>query len=472
MKVLLINPGCSTEATAGDYSRFLAPMPPISMAYVAAALDRAGIDVSVYDDYTAGAGRFDLLREVRERAPDVVGLSCVTVTAPRTYEIARDIRDYYPGVKIIMGNLHPSVFHRETIERGLADAVVLGEGEITTVKLVEAMASGGDLSGVKGIAYNDNGGAAVTGPQEFVEDLDSLPFPAWRLFPIERYRIFNFARVREPGTLVLGSRGCPFNCTFCSLKIMGRKRRRRSAANIADEFEYLHDGFGYVQPSFIDPIFPFTKKEGVEFSEELIRRGLHRKVVWVTETRVDLVDYELLSVMRGAGLRRIMYGFESGTQEGIDNIRKNFTMDQARKAVAATKKAGVEIIGFFMLGVPGDTVESMEATIAYAASLDIDFAKFTVFSPFPGTKVYEDMVRSGEVPEDAPWETFTNYPSEEVPAVYMPEGVTNEDLIRLQRKALLAFYLRPKMILQQLLKVRTLSLRDMLDGLLMVLGGK
>ncbi len=464
MKVLLVNPGSNSSVTAGRYRRFLAPMPPISIAYVAAALETAEIDVEFYDDYTSGDGRTGLMDHIRDSDAGIIGLSCVTVTAGRTYDIARDIRKHFPDKKIIMGNIHPSIFHREILQDNLADAIVLGEGEKTIVDLVRAFDGDNAFSEVKGIAYRDNGSVQVTEPQEFVTDLDTLPFPAWHLFPLERYRIFNFARVREPGALVLGSRGCPYNCTFCSLKIMGRRRRRRSPGSIADEFEFLHDKFGYVQMSFIDPMFPFSKREALAFSDEIIKRGLQKKMCWITETRVDHVDAEMLEAMHKSGLRRIMYGFESGTQEGIDTMEKNFTMDQARRAVEATKKAGIQIIGFFILGAPGETVESMNQTINYAASLNIDFAKFTVFSPFPGTKVYEDMMRDNIIEKTDRWEKFTNYPSKNIPAIFVPETVKNEDLVRLQKKAFFKFYLRPKMILKHLFKIRTLSLRDIIDG--------
>lgn len=469
MKVLLINPGANTTASAGSYKRFLAPMPPISIAYVAAALEASCIDVDFYDDYTSSTGRHGLMDYIEHCDADILGLSCVTVTAGRTYEIAEEIRSRFPEKKIIMGNIHPSVFHKEILADNLADAIVLGEGELTVTELVRAFEGEKAFEDVKGIAWRDNGDVRVNAPQDFVANLDELPFPAWHLFPIGKYRIFNFARVREPGALVLGSRGCPYNCTFCSLKIMGRRRRRRTAASIADEFEYLHDRFGYVQMSFIDPMFPYSKREALTFSEEIISRGLQKKMCWITETRVDHVDEEMLVAMRKSGLRRIMYGFESGSQQNIDTMEKNFTMDQARQAVEATQRAGIQIIGFFILGAPGETVNSMDQTINYAASLNIDFAKFTVFSPFPGTKVYDDMVRDNVIEKTDRWERFTNYPSKEIEAIYVPEAVSNEDLVRMQKKAFLKFYLRPGMILRHILSIRTLGLRDILDGVLTLL---
>lgn len=469
MKVLLVNPHTSSRSTAGRYRRFLSPMPPISLAYVAAALEKAKISVSVYDDYTTGGDRNSLLDSIRLSVPDVIGLSCVTPTAPRTYDIAADLRKEFPGIKIVMGNLHPSVFFGDILRDGLADAVVIGEGEETIVELVRAYEAGNGLESVKGIAWRNGGDVRLNEPRPFIEDLDALPFPAWHLFPIGRYRIFNFARVREPGTLVLGSRGCPYGCNFCSLKIMGRTRRKRSASSIADEFEYLHERFGYVQPSFIDPIFPFSEKEALDFSAEIVKRGLRKKLTWITETRVDLVNEKMLFAMKEAGLSRIMYGFESGTPEALGAIKKTFTTDTARKAVEMTKKAGIQIIGFFMIGVPGDTVESIEKTIKFANSLNIDFAKFTVYSPFPGTQVYEELKDRGGIPENPEWDRFTNYPTRDNPAIFIPEEITNDDLIRLQKKAFVSFYLRPRMILRQLLGVRTLGIRDAVSGILTLL---
>lgn len=470
MRFLLINPHISTTATAGHYKRFLTSMPPISLAYVAAALRDAGADVRVFDDYTHGGDPAELERVIRDAQPHAVGLTCVTPTARRTLDIAEQIKKNHPDIKLVLGNIHASVYYREILERGLADIIVMGEGEDTVTDLAPALESGASLRDVPGIAYRDNGEIILTPQRAFTDDLDALPYPAWDLFPLERYRLFSFAVVREPGTLVLGSRGCPYGCNFCSLKIMGKKRRRRSAASIADEFQWLLDEFGYVQMSFIDPMFPFTKKEGIEFSEELIRRGLHEKIVWTTETRVDHVDQELLDTMRRSGLRRIMYGFEAGGQEGIDAINKSFKIDQARSAVAMTKKAGVQIIGFFMLGVPGETTASADRTIDYSVSLGIDFAKYTVFSPFPGTRVYEDMKASGQIPAEDDPDAFTNYPTKDRPPVFIPEGLTNDDIVRLQRKAFLKFYLQPKQILNQLFRVRSLKLSDMINGLRLVLG--
>ena len=348
--------------------------------------------------------------------------------------------------------------------------VVHGEGEVTIVQLVEALARDRvGLSGVQGVSFRADGDVVTNPPRPPIEDLDSLPFPAWHLLQHERYRLFNFARVVEPGTLVLGSRGCPYRCTYCSLRIMGERRRARSARSIADEFESLYDRFGIRQPSCTDPIFPFDRDEGLAFANELIHRGLHERQVWITETRTDRVDAELLVALREAGLRRIMFGFEAGTHGELAAIRKGADADEGFRAVRAARQAGLQVIGFFMLGIPGSDRASLQATIDYARALDVDFAKFTVFVPFPGTAVHEELLAANELPAPTDWERYTSYPTREIPPCYVPTALTAEDLVTAQKRAYATFYLRPRMILHQVFNVRTLTAAEMMNGLRAVL---
>jgi radical SAM superfamily enzyme YgiQ (UPF0313 family) len=466
MKFLLINAFHSPEATAGYYKRFLAPMPPITQAYLAAVLEQAGVDVTFYDDALAGGNRAALSRILRSKKPDIVGLSPVTAAMPGVERVARMVRSVSPESTIVMGNIHADIFYSEILSHGLADIIVHGEGEITVVELCEALAKKNpDLEKVKGISFLRDKRVVTTEVRPYIENLDDLPFPAWHLFPIEKYKIFNFARVKEPGALILGSRGCPFRCTYCSLKIMGNARRRRSPQNIADEIEYLHDRFGYVQASFIDPIFPLSKKEGVAFARELMGRGLHKKLIWVTETRTDLVDQELLGALAESGLRRIMFGFEAGDPEQLKKICKGAKFDAGFEAAAAARSAGLEIIGFFMLGITGETTQTMQATIDYAQALDVDFAKFTIFVPFPGTAVYYDLLKQGKIDSPGIWQRYTSYPTKKIPSIYVPDGLTNAQMIAYQRKAYASFYLRPKMAYRHLVQIKALTLRDAYDGI-------
>jgi anaerobic magnesium-protoporphyrin IX monomethyl ester cyclase len=446
-------------------------MPPITMAYLAAALEAADIDVEFYDDVVHDGDQASLEARIRASRPDVVGISVVTGTVGGATRAATIVRKADPGIKIVMGNIHADIYYEQFLRAGLADFVVHNEGEITFVELVRELAKASpSLETVAGISFTDGGEVFRNEPRPFIEDLDTVPFPAWHLFPIEKYRIFNFARVKEPGTLILGSRGCPFKCTFCSLIANeGNTRRKRSVKSIADECEWLYDRFGYKQVSFVDPIFPFYKKEGIDFSEEMIRRGLHEKMVWITETRTDLVDYELMVAMREGGLRRVMFGFETGSPEQLKRIRKGAKVDRGIEAARAAKQAGVGVVGFFMIGIPGSTHADIKATIEYASRVvDIDFAKFTVFVPYPGTADYDNLVKAGALEEPENWDRFTSYPTRNRPAAYVPDGMTVEDLIRYQKKAYFAFYFRPHVILDHLFRSKTLSWRDAMAGLRLV----
>ena len=461
MRVLLIIPAASRASTAGYYRRMLAPMPPISLAYLAAALERAGVDVRVHDEEASG----DVEAAVRILRPDVVGLSVVTATMPDAARVVRVVRSVSRQITVVLGNIHADVFFDQLLRDGTADVVVRGEGEQTLVELVRCLAeTWPDLERVAGIAYMADGQVRSTTPRPRLQDLDSLPFPAWHLFPLQHYRLFDFARVRDPGVLIQGSRGCPYGCTYCSLKIMGNSRRCRSPESIADEFEYLYDRFGFLQPSFIDPIFPFSRDEGLAFARELTRRGLQRRQVWITETRTDLVDRELLCALREAGLRRIMFGFESATQHELRALKKSASVDRSAEAVAMARKARLQVIGFFMLGIPGATRASMQATIDHARALDVDFAKFNIFVPFPGTAVHDELLAAHKIQQPEDWRRYTSFPSRSCPPNYVPDGLSGADLIRFQRRAYRSFYVRPRMILRHLLRIRTLTPGNIFDG--------
>lgn len=465
MKVLLVNIHRPPSLLGGYYKRAAAQMPPITLAYLAAALEQAGIAVEIYDDCVAGGDGAALEAAIRKARPDIVGLSVVTAVMAEIGRVVGAIRRASPQARVILGNIHADIFYESLLRSGLADIVVHGEGELTLVELAQVLAlPGADLSTVLGISYLRDGEVVSNDVRPYA-DLDKLPFPAWHLFEREHYKILNFARVRDPGMLVLGSRGCPYKCTYCSLKVMGTVRRHRSMANIADECEMLYSRYGYVQPSFVDPIFPFGKKEGLAYAQEIISRGLHKKQVWITETRTDLVDFELLEALRESGLRRIMFGFETGDADELVSLKKGNQLDNAVKAVQACRKAGIEVVGFFMLGVPGATRASMQRNIDFAQQLDLDFAKYTVFVPYPGTAAYNELLEKGEILAPDDWRRYTSYPTRDTPPVYVPKGLDAETIIAYQRRAHRSFYLRPRMVYRQLFEVRTLSLGEIADGL-------
>lgn len=466
MATLLINPTASIETAGGRFKGLLTAMPPIGLALLAARLREQGREVSVYDSFIGRGGPEGAAREAKRLRPEVVGLPVVTPCATEVYAQAAAVREAHPDAVIVMGNIHADLFAEDILRRGIADIVVHGEAEDTIVEVDRAIVEKTDLSTVRGISYR-SGDLIVRNPDRpQIEDLDSLPFPAWDLFPMEHYGLFKFAEVDTPATLICGSRGCPYRCTFCSLHVMGPRRRKRSVPNLVDEIEWLHERFGMKQVAFVDPIFPISRKEGIAFADELIRRGLHKKVTWVTETRVDLLDEEMLRHCRESGLRRVMFGIEVGDDAVLESLKKKFVVNESRAAIEMCRKVGVQTVGFFMVGVPGDTMQSIERTIDLACEMEPDFAKFTVFVPYPGTTDYNNLKAQGKLigdPED--WSRYTSYPTRDNPPVYLPEGMTLDDLLRVHRRAFRRVYARPSAVWRHLVKIRTLSPLDALRGL-------
>lgn len=470
MKSLIVNPYTETDRTAGKFKNFLEAMPPISVAYVAAALEQAGLPVACYDDFVNGGSLSEFEATVRREKPDIIGISSVTPTAPGVTRLAQFVRQRFPHIKLMQGGVHATVFARKLLESGETDYIVHNEGEVTTVNLVKALSEGRDLSDVKGISWMGDGRAITNAPQPLIDDLDSIPFPAWHLLPWRRYRLFNFARVTDPATLILGSRGCPYKCNFCSLTVMGNNRRKRSIGNLVDECEFMYERYGMKQMAYVDPIFPISRREAVAFRDEVVKRGLHKKQVWTTETRVDLMDQETVEAMYESGCRRVMFGFETGDQETLNAIKKDFKLQQAYEAVRLCQKVGLGVIGFFIIGSPGETERSIQMTIDFACDLDIDFAKFTVFVPYPGTQIYNEFMADGTLkePDCHDFARYTSYPTDENPAIYVTPAMTQRDLMRLQKKAFRQFYLRPKMIYRHVVEIKALNVNDMYNGLQLV----
>jgi radical SAM superfamily enzyme YgiQ (UPF0313 family) len=213
----------------------------------------------------------------------------------------------------------------------------------------------------------------------------------------------------------------------------------------------------------VDPIFPLNKKVLFAFCEELMRRGLHKKLVWLSETRVDRIDRESLRIMRASGCRRILLGIESGVDLLLENVNKTFTTETTRRAVRMLREEGIDSVGLFMIGLPGETPEMTRQTVDFAKSIDLDFAKFAITVPFPGSQMFEDLRREGRLNRDD-WENWTTFQPDPKKMVFVPREVSPEYLISMQKKALREFFLRPKMLYRHLVEIRTINARQLLHG--------
>jgi radical SAM superfamily enzyme YgiQ (UPF0313 family) len=464
MRVLLVNPAMNME-TLGKFQGLLEPMPVIGLAYIAAVLEQEGHRVQAIDQFTYGMSVAQMMEQVKAFQPDLLGIGMLTPSAPVSIEIAKQTKAALPQCKVVIGNVHADIFYKEILSRNPVDFIVHGEGEHTVKELAQAIERGdSDFSAIAGVSWKDDAGEVrKNASRPVIDDLDSLPYPAWHLFPYTRYGLLPFADVAKPVLSMTGSRGCPYRCEFCSLLYTGSNYRRRDPIKIVDEYEYLHERYGVKQVGFVDPIFPLNKKILFQFCEELMRRDLQKKVVWLSETRVDRIDRESLRVMRASGCRRILLGIESGVDLLLENVNKTFTTETTRNAVRMMREEGIESVGLFMIGLPGETPEMTRQTIDFAKSLDLDFAKFAITVPFPGSQMFEDLRREGRLDRDD-WENWTTFQPDPAKMVFVPRDTSPEFLIRMQRQATREFFLRPKMIYRHLFEIQTITPSQLWHG--------
>jgi len=458
--ILLINPSANLEASGGTLKEFLVPMPPINLAYLASALEEKKFSVAIYDDFLNKGNDEKVLECIKLHNPNFVGFPTYTCSLMyRVYQLSALIRKHLPETKIVLGNIHASVFYEEILRAKIADYIVIGEGERTLPLLLDSVIGKHEIKDIDGVAYFDGQHVIKNQSRCFVDNLDLLPFPAWHLLPIESYNTFFFAKVKKKSLLISGSRGCPYRCSFCSLFTQGDRRRARSINNIVDEIEYFNSKYGVEQFSFVDPVFPWGTKEGVAFCDEIIRRGLDKKIVWVTETRVDLIDAYLAKRMHQAGCRMIMFGIESAHQDDLDLSQKKFKLETVRSAIKFCQDAKINTTGFFIVGFPNETPKRILNTLKWAIRTGVTFAKFNVFVPYPGTQLYADLQRNGGLDQDrvTDWNCYTSYPSLKNYPVVKYSHLSVKMLIFLQYYITFRFYLRAGPMVQLL---RVLTFKD------------
>ena len=235
-------------------------------------------------------------------------------------------------------------------------------------------------------------------------------------------------------------------------------------SSICDELEALIDRFSIRQAGFVDPIFPLEKKFALELCDELIRRGINRRIVWTTETKIDLLDEDMIIKMREAGCRRLIFGLESGSKETLDKVNKDVDFDKIDRVIMLLKKHKLQSIGLFMIGLPGESREDIMDTFRYACSVGVDFANFAMTVPFPGSVLYDELLAAGKIRSNN-WEDFTTFNPDPKKVSYVPDNMTPEELIGLQKKGTKMFYMRPGMIWKQLVSIRTVSPDMILKGI-------
>lgn len=472
MKIALVFPPYSAEDLLGaskSLKNVLNIMPPLGIAYLAAVLGRHDYEVKLYD-CSLDISHVQLLELLREEQPDIIGISSTTPSFESAKRVARGVREYLPGATTIIGGSHVTAIPEQAMAGGYFDIGVIGEGEETLLELVQHIETHGlrNLSQVSGIVFMDesDGHLVSTGRRPFIQDLDTLPFPARHLLPpLANYQPTPASYKKLPLAGMITSRGCPSSCTFCDRAVFGQRYRFRSAANILDEVEELISKYGAKEIRFFDDTFTVSKQRTAEICHEFQRRGLN--IPWSCLTRVSTVTKELLQMMKEAGCWQVSYGLESGDPRMLSLLKKGSTVESNEKAVCWAREAGLGVRADFIVGTPGETMESLERTIAFAISMDLDYVQFNKFVPLPGTQLYRELIEQGYQFDFSGYSTGI---SDNADPMYIPDDIAPKEYKTILDRAYHRFYLRPAYMMRRLRAIHSLEeLKGHVDGLLGIL---
>jgi len=458
MKILLINPPRFNEILA-DNPAFIDEErgfnPPLGLLYLAGYLKKKkqhqvfGLD--------AQAERLDYNNEFEKRIeeinPDVVGITTMTFTlidVLKTIELVREVeRKINKKITIVLGGPHVHLFPQETINLRNVDFAIKGEGELPFFYLLEALEERGQLSDIKGLVYQKQGGVIDNPVGNLIENLDELPFPDRELLPIEKY-----SSILSGGhivTTMFTSRGCPFQCAFCDRPHLGKKFRARGAQSVVDEMEECLR-LGIEEILIYDDTFTVDRQRTMDICDEIIKRGL--KFIWDIRARVDTIDKEVLKKLKQAGCARIHFGVEAGTEKILKVLNKGIHLNQAADAFKWSKKIGLETLAYFMIGSPTETKEDILETIKFAKKIKPDYAHITILTPYPATEIYRQALAQGVIKNDY-WREFAQHPEKGVITRYWAKELTREELFELLDRFYKEFYRRPLYIFKELLKINS-----------------
>lgn len=428
MKTLLLNPPIPV-----NQGRDI----PLGIAYIAAILEKHGKDVAVLDAMVLDFDEEAAFNEIAMISPDIIGITTPTTVDKSVFSLTHRLKKHKPSMFIVLGGISPTVSPDYCVENSSADAVVKGEGEFVMLELVKKLEAGDDWRDIDGLSYRQNDSVHHNRRAPFIEDLDSLPFPARHLFPSERYGRREFS---DPMGRLITGRGCMASCIYCTAPIMhGKHIRSRSADSIVDEIQYLMKTYGVKNFVFEDDTFTAKPELVKSICNEIISRGI--KAGFWCQTRVPNVTTEMLSLMKKAGFIQISFGIESGDDSVLRTIKKGINISLVEKAVEAAKKAGMPYSVNFMIGNIGESRESVKRSVELAKKLDPFQVIFSIAIPFPGTEFRK-------ICEDNGWllEADTNTYHIQTKPVSRTKDLTADEIKQLYKKAYRDFYFRPKVI--------------------------
>ncbi|HAM38243.1 MAG: hypothetical protein A2474_03540 [Elusimicrobia bacterium RIFOXYC2_FULL_34_12] len=446
MNVLLVQP-------VKNKSHTLNLTPPLGLGYLASSIRKYHY-VKILDCVKEGFN-FDSFRAyVLKNPPNIIGFTVYSCDVENVKKSIKIVNEINPKIKTVVGGPHPSGDPEGTIlYLDSLDFAFAGESEKGFPLLLEQLSknpTNRDYKNIPGLVWKENEKININ-PKIFLENLDSIEFPSWDLVKLETYKggAHGIFTKQSPTAPIIVTRGCPYLCTFCSAhNIVGRKLRYRSIENVMEEIKLLYCKYGIREIHIEDDNFTFNVEFAKKFCNTLIGLNLPLTYSCPNGIRLDRIDKELLLLMKKAGFYNIFVGIESGSQRILESIKKNLKIEEISEKIKLIKEVGLEVSGYFILGFPDETVDDMEKTIAFSKTLNIDWAQFGAFMPIPGSDILKNEYVKKTVAEMS-WSDVFNT---DVP--FAPEGISRKELKKIQKKAFLTFYLRPRQIINLIKRAR------------------
>jgi len=447
MQILIINPPAANKIKyiregrcEQRLSSFQYTMPPISLLSIAGLMEREKFEVKILDCISEELDFADIKREINAFAPALIIINISTATYYSDLEIVKLIRDI-TSCHITAIGVHVSVLPEIVLKESLLDSTIIGEPELTCLKLAKAIEKKSSLKEIEAVSFKDDGKIIHNPRISFMEDLDKLPFPARHLVKNKNYIL---PLINRPYTLIISSRGCPYECIFCTARqYYGNKIRLRNSKGIADEAVEVIHKFNIKDIVMWSDTFTLVRSNILEICDEIKKRNL--KFNWMCNSRVDKVDEVLLKEMKEAGCSGISYGVESGVQAILDKAKKAITLKQIEDAFKWTHQAKIQTLAHVIFGLPGETKSTIKITLNFVKKINPDFAQFYCAIPFPGTELYSLSEENGWLITDD-WSRF-----ELNQAVVNTPGLSAKDLAKARKQAFLSFYLRPLYLTRRVL---------------------
>ncbi|MBF0415494.1 MAG: radical SAM protein [Magnetococcales bacterium] len=450
MKITLIFAPYQVNITNKDLTyrdEGIGKIPPLSLLQVAAILEQMGVTVQIIDQENEGLSGKQVLERIRQFAPDLLGFTLTTYSFHPVLEWIRLFKQE-TGLPILVGGAHVGLYPAETMTHSEIDYAIVGEAEIPLPQLISALQEGRTPTGLASVCYRDAAGHAIIDTtRQIVHDLDNLPYPARHLIDNTIYS--NILTRQHNFTAIMSTRGCPYRCTFCDQH--RPKYRWRSAESFVAEVRYNLEKFNIREFDIYDSTFTANRRRVLEICRLLEQENLH--VGFTVRSTLMAVNIEMLDALKRAGCHTIMYGVETSNEDILKRMKKYIPRERILEMIRHTHSIGIQVLGFFMFGFPGETTKTIRDTIQFSLDLPLDYAQYTVLWPFPDTEIYgyyRDNSNFGDY-----WARYTLDPTCSMPIALVDTEVTREEATNLVGEAYRRFYFRPRIFWRRLTSIRS-----------------